>query len=498
VLSSSSFPEGGNEGSISELDSFFEATFGVDGMLESSPLENSGYKEDFVDLTDSKLINAGSGKIPHSPTSWSDKGYDCIMRQYEYTEPGSDLRTFLDEHCSHLYKSLREPDVVDTGFDQDFLQKKFFDNPDESLVEIGTKYSIKYQPVDIGKCYVYCFYDPDTQQFEIGSSVNGSVRLRNHYQDFNNGEVNEFYKAARKYEDGLGHYYWSPVVECPDYVEMYQREHGYNPLARKILQCHSQYECRIYEQALISYHRPSLNSWWVDVKHGYYVWNESEPSGEAHQRGLVTIPFTEDGERLEPLPSVKQAAQFTGISEKKVRSLAINPIEFHPAPKLAKIGICFEIPSLSREEPEVLADLTGFDMNLVPEGKFALVSPDKRSIIGDFMDTVEDVAEALGVKNFAPWRCFINKEYLVTSLVHCFAAYIVANEPASLLPSRSRVAKEVWAYPDVGTPSEDNHRYFPSLKVAAKSQKVSRDTLKNKLDQRIPQRGWLYFSTKQH
>lgn len=238
------------------------------------------------------------------------KTLEQMFTHYADSHP---LKKYLRDHCMHL---LVEP-KGNTGIPKSTFSLSNWDNtkrlPDVYNADITqglTQFS-----------GTYAIYSDVSHNFCIGSTTDYVMRLKNHYADSLNPSLADraLYSEISRV-GGWHHLRWKPIVNVPNYYLEFIKEHlDYTndyPVFR-VLQTFTQYEARIFEQAIQSYLQPKLNGP-GDVTFTT-VWNANDirPSllGE---RSFIAV--TERGKEIQ-FSSMSSAVNVLGTSRKTIMTV---------------------------------------------------------------------------------------------------------------------------------------------------------------------------------
>jgi hypothetical protein len=165
---------------------------------------------------------------------------------------------------------------------------------------------------------------------------------------------------------------WSAITVTPNYGIEYHREFPTEIADDNILLAFTQYHARIYEQALLSYFKPSLTGNYV-VTFPFENWQLGDSVGKAVAITAIDL----DGERY-GFTSRNQASQITMVDRKTLAVVAnyteqwtfssvFGPIRFEELGKPLIEGKAIW-PSSFKGEP-----ITGYDLFSIPHGEIRAV-----------------------------------------------------------------------------------------------------------------------------
>jgi hypothetical protein len=226
-----------------------------------------GYTIDYNNNISSLLFDICSlSFIPWHNTTSLSKGIIALNRMYNSLKDNDSLKLFLDKHCLHLLKPLKEYTSIPTNYSK---PKVLINLPNTVNLEpnfTASQFKGLSQTVGI---YVFYFEGQDSV-VQCGSTIRFLNRITNHYREAVKGN---FIFKNNKIQD----YYWTPVAYTPDYVTLFNENNTMSAEQENILLAFIEQEVRSLEQAYTSYAKPtnykgiavstSYNNWEVGDKH---------------------------------------------------------------------------------------------------------------------------------------------------------------------------------------------------------------------------------------
>jgi hypothetical protein len=211
-------------------------------------------------------------------------------------------------------------------------------------------------------------------KFAIGSTTDFNARFMNHYSDSMDPNLSNrlLYMEVNKV-GGWDKFLWEPTVLSPNYYLDFIKDNlnlASDYKVFRVLQTYTQYEARIYEQALQAFIKPELNG------SGDITFNNAWDPREVRPSKLGERPFiaiTESGRTIEFL-SMNSATDILGTSRKTIATVANFPDSYVECPKLGE-KCRFVEPHLPMKSgnpyfnPYTRPTLDGIDYNKLPLGR---------------------------------------------------------------------------------------------------------------------------------
>lgn len=232
--------------------SYQEYTLPNNGIANESDSTALAYSNALA-YSGSLLNQDSTPMIPWVETSPMAQGRKLLERMASHYPQGHDVSQFLKRHAAHL---LSLP-VGDTGIPSNLFDPEVLaSNPD--VIKLDPLFTKRNFSNTSGVYYAFT-----TEGGYVGSATNQVTRWDNHYAEIADGHNSKFHTAVRNW-DGIGSFnFFSPKL-TPDYMSMFRLEHPGSLLptdnvVKSILRIYTQFEARIYEQAVISHLAPLYN-----------------------------------------------------------------------------------------------------------------------------------------------------------------------------------------------------------------------------------------------
>lgn len=284
---------------------------------------------------------------------------------YNHFDSESSVKAFLYFNCLHLTKELSG----DTG-----VPKGYFDITNwtvDKKLQLTTTFNSSLTTTLQGKTGVYTIYSMSSGEFAIGSTTDFDARFQNHYSDSINPKLANrlLYNEVNKV-GGWNNFLWEPSVFTPNYYLDFIKDnlnYASDYQVFRVLQTYTQYEARIYEQALQAFCKPKLNG------AGDVVFNNTWDPKDVRPSKLgkrLFIAITESGRSIEFL-SINAATDILGISRKTIATVLNYPNIYVECPKLSE-KCRFVEPHLPIKSgnpyisPYMRPTLNGIDYNQLP------------------------------------------------------------------------------------------------------------------------------------
>lgn len=259
-----------------------------------------------------------------------------------YSHYSGDLAVnqYLRDHCLHLL----EAPTGDTGIPtDDFNPSHWTPSYKSQLTNTLSKVALKGFDYQTG---TYALYSVPSGDFYIGSTTNIVTRFMNHYSD----SRDPFLSHRLLYSEinavgGFNNFLLDMVVGTPDhYLKFVQANLDYagDTELWRSLQLFTQYEARIYEQAVQTWLSPSLNG------PGNITFTTQWDPNDIRFTKLGERPFIvtpADGSSSFTLPSLNAGSEVLGISRKTISTVINYPDTFVECPGIG-ISCSFSEPHM--------------------------------------------------------------------------------------------------------------------------------------------------------
>lgn len=372
---------------------------------------------------------------PWKPTSQIIKANKVLNDMFNSLDSDSPLKKFLRDHCSHLLDlDFNDPTVV-TG----------------SSATTLTSHSVKggkdkgHPAKYFGLAGVYVFQCSTTGAQYIGSAIGLYIRYKAHMVNStrpNRGGNSSFYQYVRQ-AGGWTNFTWGPVITFPNYLMLFGStvKGSISPQDALILRAFTEYQVRIYEQALFNQFKPRLNGGHL-VNFSFLNWEPGK--SVVMSDGLTTEAWDKDGNLIQSFDSRYAAASGLGIprvSLQRYLNLSLHSI-FSPTLEMDVYIVDPNLP-MSDAKPSGptqtdFGPIQGVDLEALPMGSLFALLEDKETIYAKYA-TPGEAAKADGKSDNKYIRRYINLERLVT-LSNGTTVYFVMNP--EWFNSRLRVAPQ--------------------------------------------------------
>lgn len=267
-------------------------------------------------------IQEESDMIPWYNTQNIVKAREVLIDMFNHFDEDSAVKLFLKNNCNHLLKAPTK----DTG-----VCKNYFDLSNWNITnksQLPTKASQSLFKSLPSKTGVYTIFSIIYKNFYIGSTIDLNARFFNHYYNAKSNILRSrpLYSEVNKV-GGFNNFLWGQTVSSTNYFQKFilnNLEYTNDYKVFRVLQTFTQYELRIYEQALKKFVKPKLNGEGNITFTLNWDYKDIRPSllGE---RPLICI--TESG-RIIKFSSLNSASDVLGISRKTITTLMNYPNNF--------------------------------------------------------------------------------------------------------------------------------------------------------------------------
>lgn len=322
----------------------------------------------------------------------------------------SKVKIYLQKECSYMLKYLKG----NTGIymDADFPITEY--QVDLASLD-GMKKVSKYSGIG----GVYLFSHKEQNDFYIGSAIDFYTRFKSHQTNSirpNRGGNSKFYRYLRE-NGNWSSFNWCIVKSTPNHIINFVQKNPsiiLNSMELNILLYFTQFEVRIYEQALLSYYSPSLNSS-TSVTFGFVNW---QPELNNNKNKVTIEIYDQFNHLVSSFPSKRLACKELDLGLTTINRY-LNKKFTVTSPKL-EMDIYIVDPSkpLSDEPLEYLDNtklptITDVDLFNIPQNKLVALLPDKVTVFGIYNNAPE-AAKLLDNKKESKYiGRYINKEKLV-------------------------------------------------------------------------------------
>lgn len=289
-----------------------------------------------------------------------------LQEMFDHYPEDHELKKYLRKHCLHL---LDKPQG-DTGLDISILESP-------NWPKMPSTYSASLIKELQNLSGTYAIYSETSHNFCIGSTTDYGMRLYNHYADFLKPSLADrpLYSEIHRV-GGWDKMAWKPLVNVSNYHLGFIKdnlEYTGDYTVFRVLQTFTQYEARIYEQAIQSLIQPKLNG------PGDITFTTKWNPQDVRPSFLGQRPFiakTESGKELN-FDSLSSAADMLGTSRKTITTVMNYLNGYVDCPGIEERARFYE-PHLPLKEgspyknPHAAPDLVGLDYSSLPlKGIFA-------------------------------------------------------------------------------------------------------------------------------
>jgi hypothetical protein len=329
----------------------------------------------------------------------------------DFLPDSSKVKIYLLEKCSHLLEPLKGNTGIYIKLDMPTI---------ESKVDLGVLEGMKQVSKYSGIGGVYLFSHKESNDFYIGSTIDFYTRFKTHQTNSikpNRGGNSKFYKYFRE-NGSWSSFNWFIIKSTPNHIFNFVQINPSVTLDHnefRILLYFTQFEARIYEQALLSYYSPSLNSS-TSVTFGFVNW---QPELNINNKYKVTIEvYDKFNHLINSFPSKRLATKELGLGLTTINQY-LNKKFLIESPKL-EMDIYIVDPSkpLSNKPLEYfdyteLPTITDVDLFNLPQNRLVALLSDKITVFGTYHNAPEAALLLDNKKESKYIGRYINKERLV-------------------------------------------------------------------------------------
>lgn len=266
-----------------------------------------------------------------------------------------------------------------------------------------------------------------TGLFYIGSAINLLTRLNAHFNVSTKRAITTLYRAAVPL--GWSNFTWSLLVNTTNYMFEYANSVSISITDEEayILRSFTQFEARIFEQALLSYHFPLLNGGHTIV-FPFMGWQTGYTDGNT-DGVAITATSVNTGE-VYRFSSINQAAVMLGLSRASVARYLNLIGRYVHSPVIGDVYVVDPNRSMEDRVPSqrwlnCSDPISGINLYTLELGKLYAFHPDKVTLFGTYTSPGE-AAMLLDRKTDNKYiRRYINLEHIV--LVGETPVYFVMN-----------------------------------------------------------------------
>lgn len=299
-----------------------------------------------------------------------------MVEQSKTTNPK--LHEFLLANCSHL---LEKPEDFTNIPYSLFTESGFF--CDNGTIKLNEKFTPD-QYTDSAGVYVFGLKDltENIVHFYVGSCTNLVRRILSHYRIFDNGDSQSKLYTMVQSQGGFSKLSFNVPYKTTNYYSKFLQNNPNTSVSFsvfQILQTFTQYEVRMYEQAIISSIKPSLNT----VHDVLFSVNVNLLSTSLDNKGSRPIQVITKTEGLTfSFHSIREAASILQVDARSIRKNMNYPVYWSYSDVLGDT-VSFVDPKNSMFEgsPErsilkPVDDYPGINFESIPLGEVRVLNKD--------------------------------------------------------------------------------------------------------------------------
>jgi len=379
-------------------------------------------------ITDTSNVNSeqtteGSSNktnIPWVETPNIAAGRSVLISMIESLPQDSSLRKYLMERGAWLL----EPLAGDTSIPANGKNNPHVLGPSTTVSQEGIK-NIRGDISNKSGCYM--FMDTATGLFYIGSAINLATRLKYHFNVPTKRATTTLYSAAVPL--GWANFTWSLLVNTTNYMLEYTNSVSISLTDEEayILRSFTQFEARIFEQALLTYHFPLLNGGHTIV-FPFMAWHPGYT--DANTDGVAITATSTD--EVYQFSSINQAALMLGLSRASVvRYLNLIGRYVH-SPVIGDVYLVDPNRSMEDRVPSqrwlnTSDPISGINLETLEPGKLYAIHADKVTPFGTYTSPGEAAMVIDGKTDNKYIRRYINLEHIVLVGADKTPVYFVMN-----------------------------------------------------------------------
>lgn len=313
-------------------------------------------------------------------------GIQVLRTMYESLPDSDSVKTYLKNNCFHLLSITGTTGIV--------AHKDKFVSTEYTSYKVNSKDKKAHPSLYSSKSGCYMFECLDTGSQYIGSAICLYTRYKAHMVNSirpERGGNNAFYLSVR--ELGWERFIWKPIFITTNHISNYLQQNPESELGLDslfILRSFTQFEARIYEQALLTYYKPKLNSGYT-VVFSFGNWKEGDVINT--DSSIPLIVEASNREFRMKYSSKNRAAVSLGIP-KTTLDRFVN-LENYPvySPVLdMDVYLIDSSKPLSQNSPNhrnsyLLSPITDVDLSALEKGKLIALCLDKKTVYGVYDNT---------------------------------------------------------------------------------------------------------------
>lgn len=358
-----------------------------------------------------------------------------LMNMYNSLPELDPVKQYLEKYCLHLLPW------------QGFVKKEDLQR-DYVNYQVDSQNKEGHPSLYRGKSGCYIFFCLKNGSYYIGSAVCLHTRYKSHKVNSirpERGGDNALYLSVR--ELGWRSFIWKPVIITTNHINNFIKQNPGRELGLAslfILRAFTQFEARVYEQALLTHYRPKLNSSYT-VVFPFSSWEINATLRPDSSKAIIVKGKENTGFVLE-YSSKNRAAISLGIP-KTTFDRYVN-LENHAVySPILEMYVFLIDPSkpLSQDSPDysqtenLMPIITSVDLYKLEKGKLFALLLDKKSIFGIY-NSPSQAAKSLDGKSDSKYISrYINLERPVSVGPDQEPVYFVMN-PEWKRDSKGRIA----------------------------------------------------------
>jgi hypothetical protein len=381
--------------------------------------------------------------VPFDITRNILSAYEVLQLMYNSIAEGDPLKAFLRDKASDLL----EPLPKFTPFPTKILEN-LYNNGDATPLSALTEYSVWQNYRGLSGVY---WYSRDLSDYYLGSTVNLSRRFENHNSFFNGSQIgkSKLYKAITPYTKVS--YSWSPVHTAESLIYQYYNLYRFAKALDTnylILQSFEKYRVRSWEQALLSYFRPTLNDLRFKLTFEFLSWKPGLDPARFLSIGISVVAEDLNTGDKYPFDTVKHCKEALSIGSAETITRHINTGIPFTSPEGTFIFTSVDLPQQEWTPKSNLISygpLQGIDIECLEPGKIFAFAEDKVTVLKEISNKMEALQSAFPETTVHTIRHYINVERPLTVMIAGLATkvYLARNPQSPKWYSKPTTAENV-------------------------------------------------------
>jgi cytochrome c oxidase subunit 2 len=378
-------------------------------------------------ITEATNVNSGQTTEGSNNTNilWVETpniaaGRSVLITMIESLPQDSPLVKFLTERGGWLLAPL----AGDTGIPAKGKNDPHVLGPTTTVTQEGIK-NIRGDINNKSGCYM--FMNTATGLFYIGSATNLLTRLKYHYHVPTKRATTTLYSAAVPL--GWFNFTWSQLVSTTNYMFEYTKSVSISLTDEQayILRSFTQFEARIFEQALLSYHFPLQGH---TIVFPFMAWHPGYTDGNT-DGVAITATSVNTGEVYQ-FSSINQAAVMLGLSRASVMRYLNLIGRYVHSPVIGDVYLVDPNRSMEDRVPSQRwlnssDPISGINIDNLEPGKLYAFHTDKVTLFGTYTSPGEAAMVLDGKIDNKYIRRYINLERIVLVGADNTPIYFVMN-----------------------------------------------------------------------